>query len=198
MKGTICILLICFASCLSAFSQTSKFKQYALKSGIIEYKHSGAETGTETVYFDDYGYKVATYRNTVRDGEKQKGWGITLGENQYLFDPEESSEGWKMKNPLISYFKDCEDIDTCNENMLAKLGYKKEGTRTFLNKTCDVWKGKNGEMLVYKGIMLRNQMSVMGYKTLQEAVSFKEGVAIPAEKFEIPKDIKFSDMPGLF
>ncbi|HJX71792.1 MAG TPA: hypothetical protein VJ346_07565 [Bacteroidales bacterium] len=198
MKKTFFILIVCCVSCLTTFAQTGKFKQYALKSGIIEYKHSGDENGTETVYFDEYGYKVASYRNTVRHGEENKGWVITHGETQYLFDPEESSEGWKMKNPIIQYFNDCEDIAKCNEDMLAKIGYQKAGTRMFLNKNCDVWKSKNGEMLVYKGIMLRNQMSVMGSKTLQEATSFSEGATIPAAKFEVPKNIEFSEMPGLF
>jgi hypothetical protein len=198
MKRTFFILIVCYASCLAVLAQTKTYKQYALKSGIIEYKHSGNETGTETVYFDDYGNKVAAYKNTVRNGEVNKGWVITLGETQYLFDPEESSEGWKMKNPVIKFFSDCEDINKCSEDMLTRLGYKKEGTRMFLNKNCDVWKSKNGEMLVYKGIMLRNQMSVMGTSSLQEAASFKEGAAIPASKFEVPENIKFNDMPGLF
>lgn len=198
MKKTILILLVFSAALLAASAQSDRYKQYTIKSGIIEYKHEGSVTGTETVYFDDHGYKVASYINTVRSGEKNKGWIITLGENQYLFDPEESSEGMKMKNPVIQYFINCEDIKKCSEEMLVKMGYKKEGTKMFLGKNCDVWKSKNGEILVYKGIMLRNQMSMMGYKTLQEAVSFKEGVTIPPEKFEIPENIKFSDMPGLF
>ncbi len=179
-------------------AQSTKLKQYTLKSGIIEYKHSGDVTGTETVYFDEYGAKVASYLNTVRNGEKKKGWVITLGETQYMFDPEESSEGMKMKNPIITFFENCEDIKKCSEDMLIKMGYKKEGTRLFLNKTCDVWKSKNGEMLVYKGVMLRNQMNMMGYKSLQEAVSFDEGVVVPASKFEIPKNIVFKEMPHMF
>ena len=36
-------------------------KKYNIKSGIIEYEMKGVQTGTQTLYFDDWGKKEATY-----------------------------------------------------------------------------------------------------------------------------------------
>jgi hypothetical protein len=39
-------------------------------------------------------------------------------------------------------------------------------------------------------------MNYSGIKTKQEAISIKINVPVDAKYFEIPKDIKFSEMPG--
>ena len=62
-------------------------KPLGVKSGIIEYTYSGDKTGKSTQYFDDYGMKSAVYAEIVQQGEPSKGWSLTIGEDQYIWDP---------------------------------------------------------------------------------------------------------------
>jgi len=66
MKKTLfstLIVLITFA--IFAQSEKSDFKKYPFKSVIIEYQIEGKTTGNKTIYIEDYGYKEATYSQTV-------------------------------------------------------------------------------------------------------------------------------------
>ncbi len=197
MKKTHFLLTIFLILCCTIYSQKG-LKQYGIKSGIVEYKLEGTTTGTQKIYFDEYGNKSAAYSNTTTNGIQNKGWVITHNDMQYMYDRETSNKGTKMKNPLLKYFSECEDIELCVKKQLNDMGYQKEGEKTFLGKNCQIWKSKMGEMLVWKGIMLRNEMEVLGKKSIHEAISINVNVNIPESKFEIPKDIEFAEMPSFF
>lgn len=75
--------------------QETTLKPYSLKSGIIDYSYSGDKVGKGTLYFDDYGMKSAMYTDAVQNGEKRKGWVVTFGDYQYLWDPDDPGKGIK-------------------------------------------------------------------------------------------------------
>ena len=68
-------------------AQDTPLKLYGIQSGIIEYKYSGSEVGKSILYFDSYGIRSAMKMNTKMEGEDRKGWVISHGEYQYIFDP---------------------------------------------------------------------------------------------------------------
>ena len=179
-------------------AQEVSLKPYGIESGIIEYKYSGSQVGTGTMYFDDYGYKSAMKMDTKTGTEINKGWVISFKEYQYMFDPERSNEGLKMKNPIIeSMLKmDKPDFDKVAEDLYSKMGMKKAGTEKFMDKDCIVFKGDNGKILTWNGILMLMDMNYSGIKTKQEVTSIKINVPVDPKYFEIPKNIKFSEMPG--
>ena len=79
-------------------AQEVSLKPYGIQSGIIEYKYSGTQLGTSTLYFDEYGYRSAMKMDTKRNNEPQKGWVISFKEYQYIFDPAQPDKGLKMKD----------------------------------------------------------------------------------------------------
>ena len=83
--------------------QEASFKPYGIKSGIIEYAYSGDKTGKGTLYFDDYVMKSAMYTDALEDGDKRRGWVVSFGDYQYMWDPDESTDGMKLKNPIITW-----------------------------------------------------------------------------------------------
>jgi len=179
-------------------AQEVSLKPYGIESGIIEYKYSGSQVGTGTMYFDDYGYKSAMKMDTKMNDQPQKGWVVSFKEYQYIFDPAKPDEGLKMKNPIIeSMLKmDKSDFDKVAEDLYSKMGMKKAGTEKFMDKDCIVFKGDNGKILTWNGILMLMDMNYSGIKTKQEVTSIKINVPVDAKYFEIPKDIKFSEMPG--
>jgi hypothetical protein len=180
--------------------QEATLKPYGLKSGIIEYSYSGDKVGKGTLYFDDYGMKSAMFSDAVQDGEKQKGWVVTFGDYQYMWDPDDLTEGMKMKNPLITWMAESSkgDIESFTESMYSKMGFTKAPDETFLGKTCKVMKGNMGKVLTWNGILMLLDMKVMGTGSHQEVTKIQTNVPVDAKYFVLPRNIEFSEMPGVF
>jgi hypothetical protein len=73
---------------------------------------------------------------------------------------------------------------------------KKAGTEKFMDRDCILFKGDNGKILTWNGILMLMDMNYSGIKTKQEVTSIKINVPVDAKYFEIPKNIKFNEMPG--
>ena len=183
---------------IQAQEQEGALKPYGIKSGIIDYKFSGTKEGVGTLYFDEFGQKSQMYMDVLENSKRQRGWTLTLGEMQYLYDPESSKEGMKMENPVIKALKDKNrtDMEALAAETYGKMGFKKESRETFLGKECDRWSGKNGLALVWNGILLKMEYTAYGITTRQEATSVKVNVPVDRKLFVIPEDIHFTEMPG--
>ncbi len=179
------------------YAQGDKLKLFQIQSGIIEYKYSGNEVGKSILYFDNYGNRSAINLDTKEDGEVRKGWIISLGEYQYIFDPSKPNEGFKLKNPIIEwiYQNKNKDVEKFTEETYGKLGMKKAGTEKFLGKECIAYKGNDGKVLTWKGILMLMDLKIAGTHNKQEATSIKTNIPVDQKYFAIPKNIKFSEMP---
>ncbi len=179
-------------------AQEVSLKPYGIESGIIEYKYSGSQVGTGTMYFDEYGYRSAMKMDTKMNDQPQKGWVVSFKEYQYIFDPAKPDEGLKMKNPIIESLQkmDKPDFDKVTEDLYSKMGMKRAGTEKFMGKDCIVFKGDMGKVLTWNGILMLMDMNYSGIQTKQEVTSIKINVPVDAKYFEIPKNIKFSEMRG--
>jgi hypothetical protein len=179
-------------------SQEVTLKPYGIKSGIIEYSYSGDKVGKGTLYFDDYGLKSAMYTDAVEHGEKTKGWVVTSGDYQYMWDPERSTEGMKLKNPIIDWIASASqgDIESFTESIYEKMGMTKNGTETLEGKECKMFQGKMGKVLIWDGLLMLLDIKMGPYVSHQEATSIKTNIPVETKYFIIPKNIKFSEMPG--
>ena len=195
---TILSLLIVLLLVNQLNAQEVSLKPYGIESGIIEYKYSGSQVGTGTMYFDEYGYRSAMKMDTKRNDQLQKGWVVSFKEYQYIFDPEKPDEGLKMKNPIIESLQkmDKPDFDKVTEDLYSKMGIKRAGKEKFMDKDCIVFKGDMGKVLTWNGILMLMDMNYSGIQTKQEVTSIKINVPVDAKYFEIPKNIKFSEMRG--
>lgn len=202
-KNILLIYIIAAASIMlmsqQVYTQEPSLKLYGLKSGIIEYKYAGNQVGKSTLYFDDYGNKSAAYTDAMRGKEKDKTWIISLGENQFIFDPDKPNEGLKMKNPMFEWLglKSRGDYNKITDEWYSKLGYKKVGTENFLGKECNLYKGQDGKVLTWNGIMMLMDIKIAGTHTHHEAISIKTNIPVDQKYFVVPKNIKFSEMPML-
>lgn len=169
-------------------------KLYGIKSGIIEYKHSGARTGTSIMYFDKYGHRSANYSDLVMNNQPDKGWVISFDEMQYMFK-EGNKQGAKMKNPMIEGLKKVNDLEKFVEDMYDKMGFKRAGTEKFLGKECRVFKGDMGKVLLWNGILMLMDMNTGMMTMKQEATSIEVNVKVKPSVFELPADIVFSEIP---
>ncbi len=175
----------------------SKGKPLGVKSGIIEYSYSGDKTGKSTQYFDDYGLKSAVYAEIVQQGEESKGWSLTLGEDQYMWDLN-SSQGMRTKNPMVKQMMELSggDILEYMAGMYEQMGMAKSGTEMFQGKQCTVFKGDMGKVLIWKGLMMMMEMKIGDMVSRQEVTSIKTNVNVDGKYFRIPDNITFNEIPG--
>jgi hypothetical protein len=169
-----------------------------VKSGIIEYTYSGDKTGKSTQYFDDYGMKNAVYAEITTQGETSKGWTVTVGEDQYMWDLSKPGQGMKTKNPMIKMMMEPsgEDIMSYMAGMYKQMGMTESGTEMFQGKQCTVFKGDMGKVLVWKGIMMKMEINVGTIVSRQEVTSIKTNVAVDKKYFRLPDNITFGEIPG--
>jgi hypothetical protein len=197
MKTTIASLVCLVFLITGIYGQDKTFKPFKFKSGIIEYKYSGDKTGTAIQYFDDYGMKSAMYSEITQKGEITKGWVVSSGDYQYMWDPSKPTQGMKMKNPLLSWITQAsgDEIDSFTESTYEKMGFVKSGQETFLGKDCTVIKGDMGKVLTWNGILMLMDFKMGAYVSKQEATSVKTNIPVDAKYFLVPKNITFSEMP---
>jgi len=195
---TIIFLLFVLSMTFQLWAQEVSLKPYGIQSGIIEYKYSGSQVGTGTMYFDEYGYRSAMKMDTKMNDQPQKGWVVSFKEYQYIFDPSKPDEGLKMKNPIIESLQkmDKPDFDKVTEDLYSKMGIKRAGTEKFMDKDCIAFKGDMGKVLTWNGILMLMDLNYSGIQTKQEVTSIKINVPVDEKYFEIPKNIKFSELPG--
>ena len=168
-------------------------KLYGIRSGIIEYKHTGTRTGTSKLYFDRYGHRSATYSDLVMNNQPDKGWIISFDEMQYMYK-EGNKQGAKMKNPMIEGLAKVNDLEKFVEETYNKMGFKPSGNEMHLGKECRVFKGEMGKVLTWNGLLMFMEMNVMGTITRQEATRIDVNVPVKKSVFELPTDVTFSEM----
>ena len=179
-----------------------------MNSYIIEYKQEMNVQGMKsssvmTQYIDIENNKFAMETETSSDimGTKTNEKSLTINDKEYTYIINHNQKtGMKMKsdeaeeNPM-DLIKSQEDQTF--KQMIEKEGGKIVGNETFLGKNCIVVEmnkdGQNMKMWYYKGIPLKMTNPVF---TL-EATKFEENASIPSSKFEVPKDIKFSELPTM-
>ena len=175
-------------------------RRYPIKSGIIEYKVSGLQTGTETIYFDDWGMKEAKYTKTEMKiaGTSQEEDRVTYidGAWNYTYDAIQKS-GTKLKNPLFEVAKHMKEkgLKALGEKMMKDMGGEKVGQEEILGKDCEVWEVKNmkTKIWIWNNIPFKTESNLMQTITV-EATSFEENASIPTDKLSPPKDVEFQDI----
>lgn len=179
-----------------ATNATSKGK-YAIKSGIVEYKTQMMGMDMKQVLtFDDYGKKEMTEMIAEMMGTKIHT--ITLRKDGFIYSYDIVKKTGNKK-PVPTMDNSNIDFQNLTKEMVNDMKLKKEGTEEFLGKTCEKMSVDNEKMkmkgtyLVYKGIplMVDTDMGTIKMKLVGE--KFVENPEIPAEKFEVPADIKITE-----
>jgi hypothetical protein len=178
-----------------AATATPKGK-YAIKSGIVEYKTQMMGMDMKQILtFDDYGKKEITEMIAEMMGVKIHTATLIKDGFVYNYDLEK-----KTGTKSVSYQSGSNiDFENLSEQMVKDMNLKKEGTEECLSKTCekmsiDYTKMKmKGSFLVYKGVALQSDIDMGTMKMKLIGEKFIENPEIPAEKFEVPDDIKITE-----
>ncbi|MDP3920501.1 MAG: hypothetical protein Q8R76_06830 [Candidatus Omnitrophota bacterium] len=173
------------------------YKRYGIESGIFEYRVDGQMTGTETLYFDEWGAREARYSDLVAEVEGNELPSRTLQLRQgglfFLIDlTTKTGVVYKDMGLDMALEEAGTEVDQVAEIMLRKEGARRAGEGEFAGKVCEVWeiplKGKG--MCLWKMIPLESYMETRGIRLTSVVTHIQENVPIPEERFGIPADIK--------
>ena len=194
MRKVFIILLL-----ISITISAKGFKRYEFKSGKVVYQSSGSMTGTETMYFDDYGMLEVKHTDMSMDmmGIKQEIKTTVIMKDRWVYSiDEKTNTASKIENPVYTMFPNGVDFEKVGEEMMKKMGGKKVGNETINGKDCEVWEIEKlmSKVWIWKTIPIRTEMNMMGMNITQIATSIEVDVTVPASEFKIPAGIKIKDM----
>ncbi len=192
-----------FAVATCAKAQSPELRRYKLRSAVVEYKMSGAQTGVETIYFDQWGMREAKYTqaeiNMMGVSVKKNELTFLDGDWTYRVDLDKKT-GAKMPTPLMQEMKEAakrqgKDFTDMGKEMLIRMGGKKIGEAAVLGKPCEIWTIKSLQTTswIWQGVTLKTEAKMMGKTMLTEATRVQENPAIPPEKFVLPQDVKITE-----
>jgi len=203
MKITIfCIFFIVsifiYTNTVSATNTPNRYPKS--KSGIIKYEVYGATiTGSEVVYYDDWGSREAKYITTTME---LGGLSVTrntlvlLEENgQWINNVDLNTRtGIRMRNPRYkdSIGQSRREREKNEEKKNIDAGGRKVEIERVIGKPCVVWEEQNTgiKTCTWNGIVLK-KISDLGFsRTTTVATEIEERVSVPEEKFTIPPDIE--------
>ena len=174
-------------------------KRYDVKSGIVEYKITGGGSmlgittkteGISKLYFTDYGnLELHDERETTTTmGQKTTSHNLVKieGDTVYSVDEEEKYIVKQKLGKLVNQQKEGKSLASMGKEMMKEMGGKKIGTEKFLGYPCEVWEVMGSKVWIYKGVPLKTEANIMGFKHNIVATKAKFNVKIPKERFKLP------------
>lgn len=174
--------------------------RYSLKSGIITFKATVMMMDQEIItYFDDWGSKQFNEINISFMGQKMKNYTLRTDTCTYTWDPDKKAG---IKTAIDSVNTADVNFNKLTDAIIKKFQIKEEGAAVILGRQCKVYSmnfpetGITGKSYIWNGITLKTDASAKGIGVVMEATKIEENVAIAADKFMVPKDVKFKEQPA--
>jgi len=189
-----------FESLSEDFTDIPDYAMYGFKSGVVrmESEIMGMKQ-IITMYFDDWGNELMNEIHMEFMGQKTHLVTIVKGNHAYQIDMIKRTgldfELDSTSNAQINYLK-------VDKDLMEKTNMKYIGEVEILGRQCkeyeiDMPSDKiNVKTAIWNGIAMRTESTMMGFKTSTIVTDIQENVKVPAEKFEIPTDIKFEKAEG--
>ncbi len=210
MKRILVFLAAIVYSTIS-IAQKQEYKQFAVKSGYIEYELSGNTTGTKKFWWDNYGMKSRTEiksTTTIKifgrtSKEEQNSISITDGTTNYTWDLVKGTAYKTSNHEYVDMGKELTkdmteaELVQMGQDIIDALGGERLGTESILGKTCEVIKVMMAKVWIYKGLPLKSEAKMLGITSLEKAVDFKENITIPKQTFIPDPKIEFQDINEL-
>jgi hypothetical protein len=200
-------LVLALASCNG--KAENKLKRYELKSGIVEYvtttsgKVLGSTVsggGTDKLFFKDWGAlelkeSVSSQTSVMKIFGREK----TEKTDTHTINKLDNGDSYSVdfKNKKIYQAEDMAmemvknthpegDAGDVGRDMLVAMGGKMIGNENFKSYKCEVWEILGGKQWIYKGLMLKMEITVLGITTITEATSIKFDVSVADSHFKLP------------
>jgi hypothetical protein len=177
--------------------------RYIVKSGYIEYELTGSTKGTKKIWWDDYGDKE---REEIKSVSEVKMFGMVQKEDVHSIHISDGNKYWDINlldgtavtgtnsyYDAVDFSEDMTDAEKkkFEDDMLNAFGGEKLAPENFLGYKCEVIEVMGAKSWIYKTVVLKSTVNLMGIEVNETALKFDEDISIPASKFEPPTDVEF-------
>ena len=186
-----------FALILATCTLQAETKRYEIKSGIIDYTISGGgnmmgiETrieGKSKTLFKEWGeveLHDETSKTVIMDREESNHQTTKIDhDNVYIVDYKQKSIA-QYDHTMLKQSNYKELAKNAKEMMLSRGG-RKTGEERILDYLCEVWETDYMKLWLYKGVMLKSLVMVMGSTHTTEATNIQFNIAVSDEDLELP------------
>ena len=165
-------------SCLTMKAQSNN--TLLVESGKIEYMFGSDFSGSETFYFENFGYKE--YHITIIKGlqNSQVSKTKTIVNDDKLIGVDLVTG----KANLSNLDGNTRLLDKTKEILIAG-NFTKSGEETIAGITCEKYEGVMGTLFVWKGIILKSEVTIADKKLSKTAVIVDTITTVPANVFKI-------------
>lgn len=203
-KFILLSIILCFAFQVKSQNQA---KRFAIKSGKIIYDLSGSTTGTKTIFFDNYGDKSHEHEKsvtvvkmfgttdrtnvdkiTIMDGDKF--WTVDNIEDKNM---QGTLPFYKSSHQMVENMSEAEQKKMADD-LLKTMGGQKLGTEEVLGYDCEKISVMGSYSWIYKGIVLKSEVNVMGIVSNEVAIEFEKNPRLSSDLFEAPRGKDFENL----
>ncbi len=179
------------------------FKRYPIQSATILYdintvgESSGLKTHTQGVarlVFDQWGAREVKEEDSTEvqvgdfnDTRERHAMSKIDDGTIYSIDYDENITYKTRDRDMDVAIAEGRDLSGENFVFLKKIHARKVGTETIVGLTCDLWKGDDQEVCLYRGIPLKISIQSEGFRSTRTAVYAKMDLPIPDKEFALPK-----------
>jgi hypothetical protein len=186
---------------------SSSGEKYKMKSGIITMVSETMGMKQEMImYFEDHGNRECVETTGEMDmgmAGKVKIHNLSITKDGYVYSLDLTNKtGTKTKVLTSGSHRDI-DFNNLTDDMMKQMKITKEGTEVIMGKTCDKYTLNDPTLKmkssysVWNGLPLKSEIDMAGIKATVTTTKIEEDASIPAEKFEVPKDIKITEVKGM-
>jgi hypothetical protein len=197
----VAVAAVAAAASLAVAARAAPKGPFEVKSGVLESTTTGlGQQATETLYFDDFGRKQATFTTTKIDlgGVKSTSHTVRIqlpDGTSYDIDLDQKT-GRKMKIPpeAAAAMAAAMTAEVSKDVKVERLPDKQ-----LLGRTCKGVKAEGmgipAKTWTWKGLPLLTEAALGGGSSLvTTATRLETDVAVPAEKFAVPAGVRIEDM----
>ncbi len=184
-------------------------RRYLFKEGMIVYRLDGMRSGTETLYWRDWGRQEARYVDATLavGGMSQtiKTWTILDDDTMTTID-QQAGQATRMNVADMALTKMGRDDQLrMGEEIVKALGGEPQGTDTIADTQCTLWSipVTRTELCLWQGMTLRVKTDMGPQSMVMEASAIDVFSPVDSKHFTVPSDITVTDMapptlPGMF
>lgn len=209
---SLCVAICAIVAALPLRAETAEFL-FGLSSAVVEYQTSTVgrgvnTTGTETYWIAASGRKTARLsRSNVAKGRSKaeetetlslllEGWIYNIDLKRKTGVKMSLEQAMRMA-ASVGVKVPGQNGQACAKEFVEKNGGRWLASEEFLGRTCDVFELYGFKSWAYKGVPLKTEGTSAGFTVSVVATKLEENAAIPASRFEIPKDVTIQDMPDM-
>lgn len=171
------------------------YKRYGVEKGTLVFQYTGVSSGTDYIYFDNWGWREAKYsRCTTKLGtfsEETNAVQYLDGESRYIYQPASNKAKYfdSRQAVIIAEKNGTKDLSLYSDEMLRGMGGKQNGKVKIQNIDCDVWniESQNVKLFMWKGITMGEESYVSGNLIGRKLMRVELDKNPPAEKLVLPK-----------